>query len=71
MPLHLGLILPNYGEGLEAERLAACAVAAEESGFDSGWVTDHLLVPEEHAEIDQTVPGVNVLLHAVLARANR
>jgi alkanesulfonate monooxygenase SsuD/methylene tetrahydromethanopterin reductase-like flavin-dependent oxidoreductase (luciferase family) len=51
MPLHLGLILPNYGEGLEAERLAACAVAAEESGFDSGWVTDHLLVPEEHAPI--------------------
>ena len=25
----------------------------------------------EHAERDQTVPGVNVLLHAVLARANR
>ena len=25
----------------------------------------------EHAEADQTVPGVNVLLHAVLARANR
>jgi N-carbamoyl-L-amino-acid hydrolase len=25
----------------------------------------------EHAELDQTVPGVNVLLHAVLARANR
>jgi N-carbamoyl-L-amino-acid hydrolase len=25
----------------------------------------------EHAERDTTVPGVNVLLHAVLARANR
>jgi N-carbamoyl-L-amino-acid hydrolase len=25
----------------------------------------------EHAELDATVPGVNVLLHAVLARANR
>jgi N-carbamoyl-L-amino-acid hydrolase len=25
----------------------------------------------EHAELDDTVPGVNVLLHAVLARANR
>jgi N-carbamoyl-L-amino-acid hydrolase len=25
----------------------------------------------EHAELDETVPGVNVLLHAVLARANR
>jgi alkanesulfonate monooxygenase SsuD/methylene tetrahydromethanopterin reductase-like flavin-dependent oxidoreductase (luciferase family) len=51
MPLHLGLILPNYGEGLEAEGLAAAAVAAEESGFDSGWVTDHLVVPEEHAGV--------------------
>ena len=29
-------------------------------------------VPEaEHADRDTTVPGVNVLLHAVLARANR
>jgi len=25
----------------------------------------------EHAEQDETAPGVNVLLHAVLARANR
>ena len=49
--LHLGLILPNYGDRLTAERLAAVAVAAEESGFDSGWATDHLIVPEEHAPI--------------------
>ena len=48
MPLHLGLILPNYGEGLEAERLAACTLAAEESGFDSVWTTDHVAVPDEH-----------------------
>src|SRR5262249_33141406 len=34
-----------------AERLAACAVAAEESGFDSGWGTDHLVVPGEHAPV--------------------
>jgi len=37
--LHLGLILPNYGDGLSAKGLASAAVAAEESGFDSGWVT--------------------------------
>ena len=49
--MHLGLILPNYGENLAVERLAAVAVAAEESGFDSGWVTDHLIVPDEHAPI--------------------
>src|SRR5919201_953626 len=49
VPLHLGVILPNYGEALDAERLAGVAVAAEQAGFDSGWVTDHVIVPEEHA----------------------
>jgi alkanesulfonate monooxygenase SsuD/methylene tetrahydromethanopterin reductase-like flavin-dependent oxidoreductase (luciferase family) len=53
--LHLGLILPNYGGLLDAERLAAAAVAAEEAGFDSGWVTDHVLVPPEHAAVYGTV----------------
>lgn len=47
--LHLGVILPNYGALLDAEGLASTAVAAEEAGFDSGWVTDHVVVPEEHA----------------------
>jgi hypothetical protein len=31
----------------------------------------HLHNEAEHAELDYTAPGVNVLLHAVLARANR
>ena len=68
MPLHLGLILPNYGEGLEAERLAACAVAAEESGFDSGWVTDHLVVPEEHAPIYGSIAEALVSLGFLAGR---
>ncbi|HET7857261.1 MAG TPA: LLM class flavin-dependent oxidoreductase [Gaiellaceae bacterium] len=53
--LHLGLILPNYGDALDAERLASAAVTAEASGFDSGWVTDHLVVPPEHAPIYGTI----------------
>jgi alkanesulfonate monooxygenase SsuD/methylene tetrahydromethanopterin reductase-like flavin-dependent oxidoreductase (luciferase family) len=71
MPLHLGLILPNYGEGLEAERLAACAVAAEESGFDSGWVTDHLVVPDEHAEIYGSIAEALVSLGFLAGRTQR
>jgi alkanesulfonate monooxygenase SsuD/methylene tetrahydromethanopterin reductase-like flavin-dependent oxidoreductase (luciferase family) len=47
--LHFGLILPNYGAALDPETLAGAALAAEESGFDSAWVTDHLIVPDEHA----------------------
>src|SRR5437764_10234250 len=71
MPLHLGLILPNYGEGVEAERLAASAVAAEEAGFDSGWVTDHLLVPPEHAPIYGTITEPLVSLGFLAARTQR
>ena len=71
MPLHLGLILPNYGEGVEAERLAACAVAAEESGFDSGWVTDHLVVPDEHAEIYGSIAEALVSLGFLAGRTRR
>lgn len=66
--LHLGLILPNYGAGLEAERLAAAAVAAEEAGFDSGWVTDHLLVPPEHASVYGTIAEPLVVLGFLAGR---
>jgi alkanesulfonate monooxygenase SsuD/methylene tetrahydromethanopterin reductase-like flavin-dependent oxidoreductase (luciferase family) len=71
MPLHLGLILPNYGEGLEAERLAACALAAEEAGFDSGWVTDHLVVPDEHAPVYGSIAEALVSLGFLAGRTQR
>ena len=71
MPLHLGLILPNYGKGLEAERVAAAALAAEASGFDSGWVTDHLLVPEEHAPVYGTIAEALVSLGFLAGRTER
>ena len=71
MTLHLGLILPNYGESLDAERLAGAAVAAEEAGFDSGWVTDHLVVPDEHARIYGSIAEALVSLGFLAARTRR
>jgi alkanesulfonate monooxygenase SsuD/methylene tetrahydromethanopterin reductase-like flavin-dependent oxidoreductase (luciferase family) len=69
--LHLGLILPNYGEGLDAARLADTAVAAEQAGFDSGWVTDHLIVPPEHAPIYGTIAEALVSLGFLAGRTQR
>ena len=69
--LHLGLILPNYGEGLDAERLVGAAVAAEEAGFDSGWVTDHVIVPPEHAPIYGTIAEALVSLGFLAGRTTR
>jgi alkanesulfonate monooxygenase SsuD/methylene tetrahydromethanopterin reductase-like flavin-dependent oxidoreductase (luciferase family) len=66
--LHLGLILPNYGDALDAERLAAAAGAAEEAGFDSGWVTDHVLVPPEHASVYGTIAEPLVTLGFLAGR---
>src|ERR671936_2535641 len=71
MPLHLGVILPNYGEALDAERLAAVAVAAEQAGLDSAWVTDHVVVPEEHAGTYGTIAEALVSLGFLAARTTR
>jgi len=70
-PLHLGLILPNYGESLEPDRLASAALAAEDAGFDSGWVTDHLIVPSEHAPVYGTIAESLVSLGFLAARTQR
>ena len=70
-PLHLGLILPNYGEALDAERLARVAGAAEDAGFDSGWVTDHVIVPPEHAPIYGTIAEALVSIGFLAGRTDR
>jgi len=71
MAEHLGLILPNYGDALEAERLARVAIAAEEAGFDSGWVTDHVIVPPEHAPIYGRIADALVSLGFLAGRTRR
>lgn len=70
-PLHLGVILPNYGPALVAEELAGVAVAAEAAGFDSAWVTDHLMVPAEHAGVYGTLAEALVSLGFLAARTQR
>jgi alkanesulfonate monooxygenase SsuD/methylene tetrahydromethanopterin reductase-like flavin-dependent oxidoreductase (luciferase family) len=69
--VHIGLILPNYGEALDREELSRAAVAAEEAGFDSGWVTDHVLVPPEHALIYGAIAEPLVSLGFLAARTSR
>jgi alkanesulfonate monooxygenase SsuD/methylene tetrahydromethanopterin reductase-like flavin-dependent oxidoreductase (luciferase family) len=70
-PLHLGVILPNYGSALDPQELASVAVAAEEAGFDSGWVTDHLVVPQEHAAIYGTIAEALVSIGFLAGRTRR
>ena len=48
--MHLGVILPNYGEQASPERVRRAAETAEELSFDSVWATEHLIVGPEAAE---------------------
>jgi alkanesulfonate monooxygenase SsuD/methylene tetrahydromethanopterin reductase-like flavin-dependent oxidoreductase (luciferase family) len=51
--------------------LASAAVAAEEAGFDSGWVTDHVIVRPEHAPIYGTIAEALVSLGFLAGRTRR
>ena len=44
---------------------------AEEAGFDSGFVTDHMVVPEEHSAIYGTITEPLVSLGYLAARTSR
>lgn len=65
---HLGLILPNYGAGLDPGVLEAAARGAEEARFDSGWLTDHVIVPQAMASIYGTVSEALVTLGYLAGR---
>lgn len=43
--LRVGALLANGGQGVDAARLGEDAVAIEAAGFDSVWVSDHVLMP--------------------------
>jgi len=49
--LRVGVTLPNYGPLANAETLRHLAQRAEQLGFDSIWVADHLVVPLETASL--------------------
>jgi probable F420-dependent oxidoreductase len=45
--MKFGVVLPNYGKGASRENILATIQAAEELGFHSVWLTDHIALPEE------------------------
>lgn len=44
--MKFGVCIPHYGRPIEVNALTEMAVKAEEMGFDSVWVTDHIIVPD-------------------------
>jgi probable F420-dependent oxidoreductase len=53
--VHLGVILPNYGERSSPDAIRRTALLAEQLGYDSVWATEHIIVGPGAAEIYGTV----------------
>lgn len=49
--MKFGLVLPNYGPQASRFAIIDSAIAAENNGFDSVWLTDHLALPEADANL--------------------
>ena len=45
--MKFGVCIPHYGIPLDVDNLTNMAIKAEEMGFDSVWVTDHIIVPHQ------------------------
>ena len=43
--MKIDVSIPHYGRPIDAEGLTEMAIKAEDMGFDSVWVTDHIIVP--------------------------
>ena len=43
--MKFGVCIPHYGRPIDVDSLTGMAVRAEQMGFDSVWVTDHIIVP--------------------------
>jgi probable F420-dependent oxidoreductase len=69
--MKIGICLPNYGPATGVEAIRQVSTAAEAAGYDSVWVTDHILVPEEHAATFGQVIEVLVTLGYLAAVTDR
>jgi probable F420-dependent oxidoreductase len=46
--MKFGIALPNFGRYAQRESILDIAISAEDLGFDSLWVSDHIIIPESH-----------------------
>lgn len=46
--MDFGITLPNFGKYAENDKIIDLAITAEELGFDSIWVSDHVVIPNSH-----------------------
>jgi alkanesulfonate monooxygenase SsuD/methylene tetrahydromethanopterin reductase-like flavin-dependent oxidoreductase (luciferase family) len=44
--MEFGICIPHYGKVIDVRKIIENVQYAEQMGFDSVWVTDHIIVPK-------------------------
>ena len=44
--MEFGICIPHYGKVIDVRKIIENVQYAEQMGFDSVWVTDHIIVPQ-------------------------
>ena len=52
--MKIGFCIPNFGRYANRENIIALSKAAEDLGFDSLWVSDHIVTPDTHHVFGET-----------------
>jgi len=59
--MKFGVCIPHYGRAIDTDGLTEMAVESEQMGFDSVWVTDHIIVPHVIPDRPDIVYRYNML----------
>ena len=59
--MKFGVCIPHYGRPIDGDGLTEMAVESEQMGFDSVWVTDHIIVPHVIPDRPDIVYRYNML----------
>src|SRR4051812_6688333 len=57
--LEVGTRLPHRGSSISADGLTKVATWAQQLGYHSVWVGDHVVVPADPEQINAAIPGMN------------
>ncbi|NIP30475.1 MAG: TIGR03619 family F420-dependent LLM class oxidoreductase [Candidatus Dadabacteria bacterium] len=52
--MKFGIALPNFGKFADKNKIETIAIKAEALGFDSLWVSDHIILPNDHQGFGKT-----------------
>jgi len=69
--MKFGVALPNFGKYAQKDYITEIARAAEDLGFDSLWVSDHIIIPHSHQGFGEVFYEPLVTLAYIASQTNK